>query len=315
MFILKLKSLCSLLIVVFILNNNDLSADTLDKNSTHLTPKSAVFDMHTHYKWSQAEVTTPEQALAFLDAEKISYAVVIGKPTEYALKLKRLAPERIIAFYGPYKDPMDWLLWQRKEELLPKVEAALKSGTYQGIGEVHIIGGGFAKRFDEVVVLNGFLELAFKYDVPVMIHTEFSKPNYMLKICKRHLKSKIIWAHAGAILQPAQVDEVMRQCPNVWSGMAARDPWRYVNNQHTDENGQLLPEWKALLIKYADRFMVGSDTVWPVENLDSWSEADTGWQELGRFWTFHRSWLAQLPNDVAVKIQRENAMTLFKFLE
>ena len=97
--------------------------------------------------------------------------------------------------------------------------------------------------------------------------------------------------------------------------MAARDPWRYINNQHTDANGQLLAEWKALMIKYADRFMVGSDTVWPVENLDSWNEADTGWQELGRFWRFHRSWLAQLPDDVALKIQRDNAMQLFKVLE
>jgi len=269
--------------------------------------------MHTHYKWSQAEVTSPKQAIAFLDDEHISHAVVIGKPKDYALKLKRLAPKRIIAFYGPYKNAMDWFLWQRKEELLPKVEAALKNGEYQGIGELHIIGGGFSKRFNQAKVLNGLLELSHKYDVPIMIHTEFSKPNYMLLICQRHPKSKIIWAHAGAILKPQQVDDVMRQCPNVWSGMAARDPWRYVNNQHTDENGALLPEWKALMIKYADRFMVGSDTVWPIENLDSWNEADTGWQELSRFWTFHRSWLQQLPDTVAQKIQRENAMKLFGF--
>jgi len=308
MFSFKLKRVLSCLIIIISLCNLKLSADSSLPN----IEKSAVFDMHTHYKWSQAEATTPEQALTFLDAENVSHAVVIGKPTEYALKLKRLAPKRIVAFYGPYKNSMDWFLWQRNEGLLPKVEAALESGEYQGIGEVHIIGGGFAKRLDTAVVLNGFLKLAEKYEVPIMIHTEFSKPNYMLKICQSHPKSKIIWAHAGAILQPSQVDEVMSQCPNVWSGMAARDPWRYINNQHTDESGKLLPEWKALMIKYANRFMVGSDTVWPVENLDGWSEADTGWQELSRFWRFHRGWLAQLPNDVAAKIQRENAMRLFK---
>ena len=63
-------------------------------------------------------------------------------------------------------------------------------------------------------------------------------------------KSKIIWAHAGAVLKAKYVDEVMQKCPNVWSGMAARDPWRYVNNQHTDENGKLVPAWKALFLKY-----------------------------------------------------------------
>ncbi len=304
----NLKFILSLGFLFLVLGSNNLTAKSL-------VDKQAVFDMHTHYKWSQAEVTTPEQALAFLDVENISHAVVIGKPTEYALKLKRLAPKRIVAFYGPYKDSMDWFLWQRKVNLLPKVEAALQSGDYQGIGEVHIIGGGFAKRLDSAEVLNGFLKLAHKYDVPMMIHTEFSQPNYMLDICQRHPKSKIIWAHAGAILTPKQVDTVMSQCPNVWSGMAARDPWRFINNQHTDETGKLLPEWKTLLIKYADRFMVGSDTVWPVENLDSWNEADTGWQELSRFWTFHRGWLAQLPDDVAIKIQRVNAFKLFKIDE
>lgn len=271
-----------------------------------------VFDMHTHYKWSQVGVTTPEQALEFLDKESISHAVVIGKPAEYALKLKRLAPKRIIAFYSPYRDSMDWFLWQRKEELLPIVEAALKSGDYQGIGELHIIGGGFASKLDTSLVLNGFLKLAVKYDVPVMIHTEFSRPKYMLAICEHHPNSKIIWAHAGAVLKPEHVDEVMQKCENVWSGMAARDPWRYVGNPHTDENGKLFPHWKALILKYPDRFLVGSDTVWPVDQLDSWSVADTGWQELGRFWTFHRSWLAQLPDDVAAKIKRDNAMKLFK---
>ena len=293
-----------LIFIFSVLSSSSVDANELDSNND-------VFDMHTHYKWSQEQVTTPEEALAFMDAEDISHAVVIGKPADFALRLKRLAPKRIVAFYSPYRDSMDWFLWQRKETLLPKVEAALKSGDYQGIGELHIIGGGFAKRLDTGVVLNGFLKLALQYDVPVMIHTEFSKPNYFLAICQRHLKSKIIWAHAGAILKPHHVDEVMSQCPNVWSGMAARDPWRYVNNQHTDVKGKLLAEWKSLMLKYPNRFMVGSDTVWPVDELDSWHTADTGWQELGRFWTFHRSWLGQLPDDVANKVKRENAMALF----
>ena len=312
MFILKLTTTLVLILIVFLFKNNQLSADEKDSQSINTPDNHAVFDMHTHYKWSQANVTTPEQALAFMDAEAISHAVVIGKPTEYALKLKRLAPKRIVAFYGPYRDSMDWLLWQRKESLIPKVETALASGEYQGIGELHIIGGGFAKTKDKSVVLKAFLELAAKYDVPIMIHTEFSKPSYMLAICEAHRKSKIIWAHAGAILQPADVDVVMSKCPNVWSGMAARDPWRYVDNQHTDENGKLFPEWKALMLKYPNRFMVGSDTVWPVDEIDSWHTADTGWQELGRFWDFHRSWLAQLPTDISLKIKRENAMSLFK---
>jgi hypothetical protein len=271
-----------------------------------------VFDMHMHYKWSQKEVTSPEDAVAALAENNIAHAVVIGKPAENALLLKKLAPDKVIAIFSPYRDSQDWFMWQRKESVLVDARKALESGEYQGIGELHIIGGGFARKLDSSTVLNGLLKLVVKHDVPIMIHTEFSRPNYMLAICQRHPQSKIIWAHAGAVLKPEHVDEAMQKCPNVWSGMAARDPWRYVSNPIADEKGVLLPEWKALFLKYPDRFVVGSDTVWPVEQLDSWDEPDSGWQQLGRFWGFHRSWLAQLPDDIAQKIKMDNAMKLFK---
>lgn len=271
-----------------------------------------VFDMHMHYKWSQKEVTSPKEAIRLMDEQNISHAVVIGKPAKLALEIKNLSPNKITAIYSPYRDSQDWYRWQRNEKVLIEAMAALKSGEYDGIGELHIIGGGFARKLESATVLNGLMKLAQQYDVPVMLHTEFSKPNYMLAICKKHPDTKIIWAHAGAILKPVHVDEVMQICPNVWSGMGARDPWRYISNQHTDEKGQLLPEWKALFLKYPDRFMVGSDTVWPVEQLDSWDEPDTGWQQLGKFWGFHRSWLGQLPKEVADKLMHKNALKLFK---
>jgi hypothetical protein len=104
---------------------------------------------------------------------------------------------------------------------------------------------------------------------------------------------------------------VLSRCGNVWGGLGARDPWRFVNNPLTSADDTLLPEWKALLLKYPQRFMVGSDPVWPVDQLDRWDETDTGWQELGRFWEFHRGWLAQLPKPVARQIGCENAVALF----
>lgn len=276
-----------------------------------LQAQDPVFDMHMHYKWNQKEVTSPQDAIRFLDEQSISHAVIIGKPPELALELKKLAPKRITVLYSPYRDSQDWYRWQRNKKVVEEAGRALESGQYKGIGELHIIGGGFASRLDSSSVLHGLMQLAKKYDVPVMLHTEFSRPDYMLAICKKYPDTKIIWAHAGAILKPAHVDQVMSKCPNVWSGMAARDPWRYVDNQHTDTEGNLKPEWKALLLKYPNRFMVGSDTVWPVEQLDSWDEPDTGWQQLGKFWKFHRSWLAQLPEDVANKIKQKNAIDLF----
>jgi len=269
-----------------------------------------VADVHLHYKWSQQDVTTVEAALAVLDAENIVMGVVIGTPAELALQLVRAAPERLVALYSPYRAGGDWQRWAYDPGVVERARTALASGAYHGIGELHLIGG-FAPRLERARVLPALLELAGEYAVPVMLHTEFSRPDMLLELCTRYPDTRILWAHAGAILAPAAVARVLDTCGNVSAGLAARDPWRFVNNPLADPAGRLLPEWRTFLIAYQDRLLLGSDPVWPVEQLDSWDEPDTGWQELGRFWGFHRSWLQQLPPTAARKIGCANAVALF----
>lgn len=43
----------------------------------------------------------PKQALDVLQQAGVERAVVIGIPADLALKLKQLAPERIVLLYGP----------------------------------------------------------------------------------------------------------------------------------------------------------------------------------------------------------------------
>jgi hypothetical protein len=111
------------------------------------------------------------------------------------------------------------------------------------------------------------------------------------------------------------VRQVLEACDNVWAGLAARDPWRFVNHPVTSGDNDLLPAWRELLLAYQERFMVGSDPVWPVEQLDAWDQDDTGWQELGRFWDYHRHWLQGLPSDTARKLRCGNAVQLFRRTE
>ena len=94
--------------------------------------------------------------------------------------------------------------------------------------------------------------------------------------------------------------------------LSARDSWRYVGFPIADEDGRLLPEWEALVLAYPERFMVGSDPVWPVDQSDRWDEPDTGWQELPRFLDFHRTWLSALPAEQANAIRWENARRFFR---
>ena len=275
-----------------------------------LAAQMPVADMHLHYKWSQQEVTTPAEALRLLDAEDIVMGVVIGTPAELALSLVQQAPDRIVAIFSPYREGGDWYRWTHDDSVVARAREALASGDYHGIGELHLLGG-FAPRTGSGSVLHELMTLAATYDVPLLLHTEFSRPDSMLALCRAHPETRIVWAHAGAILPPADVATVLAACGNVWAGLAARDPWRFVDNPITDAAGVLLPAWRALLLRYPGRFMVGSDPVWPVDQLDRWDEADTGWQELTRFWTHHRSWLARLPAAIARRIACENAVAVF----
>jgi predicted TIM-barrel fold metal-dependent hydrolase len=279
--------------------------------ATDLNAQQPVADMHLHYKWSQQDVTSAAQAVEVLADHDIVMGVVIGTPAELALELVRLEPRRIVAIFSPYRIGGDWQRWARDPGVVSRARAALASGAYHGIGELHLIGG-FSPRLEKAAVLQALMQLAGEYDVPIMLHTEFSRPAMMLELCRRYPDTRILWAHAGSILAPPQVAQVLDACSNVWAGLAARDPWRFVNNPIVDTGGRLLPDWQDLLERYPERFMLGSDPVWPVEQMDQWDVPDTGWQELGRFWAFHRQWLRQLPQAVARKIGCENAVAFFR---
>ena len=266
-------------------------------------------DIHTHYKWSQQEVTSPQQVLKTLRENGIALAVVIGTPAGMALEIAALDPARILPVWSPYRIGGDWSRWAYDESVPKRAREALATGRYHGIGELHLIGG-FIPDWRSPVI-SDLIALGIDYDVPLLLHTEFSRNTYLLELCRTHPGLKILWAHVGAILPALAVDKVMQACPNVWTELSARDPWRYVNNPITGDDGALLPEWRSLVERYPDRFLVGSDPVWPVEQLDSWDEPDTGWQEYARFIDFHRLWLDRLPADLAMKIRLLNAYALF----
>ncbi|MBT2970961.1 MAG: hypothetical protein B6D72_19840 [gamma proteobacterium symbiont of Ctena orbiculata] len=268
-------------------------------------------DTHLHWKWNQKEVTEPQQAINILCDNNVALAVVTGTPPELALELQRLAPDIVIPIYGVYHDGIDWSNWYYDNKLVGRVRQALESGHYRGIGELHMISG-FVTDWKNPNI-SGLFELAAEFDVPVLVHTEFSRANYLIGFCSAHPKTRFLWAHAGSVLPPGEVARALRHCTNLSVELSARDPWRHVARRIVDEMGMLKAEWRDLVIAYANRFMIGSDPVWPVERLNPWDEPDTGWQQLSRFLGFHREWLKQLPDEVARKVRYENAMEYFKW--
>jgi hypothetical protein len=80
---------------------------------------------------------------------------------------------------------------------------------------------------------------------------------------------------------------------NLWADLSYRE-------MGIIEANGLNPAWKALLIRHADRFMIGSDT-WETDR----------WHGYAGIIDENRYWLGQLPRDVADKIAHQNGERLF----
>lgn len=268
-------------------------------------------DVHLHYTWNQT-ATSPEAAVAALEAQGVVLAVVMGTPPELALALRRAGGRWVVPFFSPYLTPAMRHTWFRHPEVLDAARRALEGGRYFGLGEIHLVAGLGPVTRRRHPVVDGLLALAVAFDVPILIHTEASSHRHLLPLCRRHPRARILWAHAGGILPPAEVDALLAACANVWVDLAARDPERYVENPIAGRSGRLRPGWRALLEKYPSRFMVGSDPVWPVDERDRWDRDDTGWQRLDRYLGFHRRWLAALPKSLAARVGLHNALAFLR---
>jgi hypothetical protein len=106
--------------------------------------------------------------------------------------------------------------------------------------------------------------------------------------------ARLIWAHTGIGGVPvARVDALFARYPTLMGELSYRPGL-------TCDAGKLCPEWRALLLKYPGRFMIGSDT---------W--VNQRWQYYDELMKGYRVWLGDLPPDVARKIGWDNGASLF----
>jgi predicted TIM-barrel fold metal-dependent hydrolase len=265
-------------------------------------------DIHLHFNWNQEELVAAEQAYQILLEQNIVLAVVFSIPSDNALKLSKLDRQRIIPFFSPYITGYSRDTWFRDPEVLRLAREGLKNKTYAGIGELHVVPGIGPRRDNKI--FQGLLKLAAEYDVPFNIHTEAASYKFLEPICKEHSKVRFLWAHAGGLLEPEHSEGIIKACPNVWIELSAKDPKHY--SGLVDENSRLRKEWKDVITRYPDRFMVGTDPVWKAHQANRWYEADEGWLHYSLFADFHRAWMKELPAEIEQKVRLDNAVRFFK---
>lgn len=263
-------------------------------------------DSHIHYNWDQAELISADDVIAKLKQANVGLTIVASTPSHLALKLREAGGDWVIPFFSPYIHELGKRDWFLDDQVVTQAEAGLRQGLYFGIGEIHFMAG-FAPRPDNKI-FRGLMQLARRYQVPVLIHVDSSNEQYFLNICRAYPDLRLIFAHAGGNLKPRHIDAILRQCANVWVDLSARDPWRY--GGLTDERHLLLPAWRDLILRYPDRFTTGTDAVWRVTRTQSWDQPDDGWDHYQQLYDFHWSWLNDLPSEVRRKIAWENPKRL-----
>lgn len=265
-------------------------------------------DAHIHYNWDHAEIISAEDVVKKLIDANVKLAIVSSTPTHLALELKKAGGNIIVPFFSPYTHELGKRDWYLNKELIQQVEQGLRSGQYQGIGEVHFMSG-FQPSMNNEVFIN-LVRLAISYNVPMLIHIDGGNESLLLQFCQKNPALKIIFAHAGGNLKPPHIKNILHACKNVSIDFAARDPWRY--DGLTNDRGLLLPGWRDLVIAMPDRFITGTDPVWKVTRTQSWDQSDDGWDHYDKLLKYHLTWIDELPTDIQINIRWNNVNSILK---
>ena len=283
-----------------------------------------LFDAHLHYNddacvHAQPDPACPhplEDVLARMQRNGVRGIVANSWPNDgtralaQAREQTRAAGVTVVPFIRLYRDRADYSNWFRDPSIVELVRTELERGTpagpYRGLGEFHLYDsanadGPVARQLMALADEKGLAILAHVDDVAIdmlMAHTpskgRIDSPLGRPKAERGGEGFRLVWAHTGIGGTPvARVDELMARYPLLMGELSYRPGL-------TCEGGQLCPEWRQLLLKYPDRFMIGSDT---------W--VNLRWLYYDELMQAYRTWLGGLPTDVARRIAWGNGARLF----
>jgi predicted TIM-barrel fold metal-dependent hydrolase len=240
-----------------------------------------------HYKRAAWAPFPPDVVLSMMDRNGVSMALVSSSPDEGTIRLWEYAPNRIVPEMRPYTDEVGSSNWTKWEEVGDYIEERVRQYPHEGIGEFHL------HRVDpqDEPLMKRIVALALEKQIPLHVHSDRHPVEYLYTLGP---DLTIIWAHAGMMEPAGVVAQMMAAYPTLYADTSYREM------DILDEQGDINEEWRQLLERFADRFMVGSDT---------W--VNDQWQDYDQLIATHRKWLAHLTPETAKKIAYQNAERLF----
>lgn len=264
-----------------------------------------LFDAHLHYNeeaWNgQAGPHPLEDVLARMQRNGVQAIVANSRPNDGTKALAEARTQThaagvtVVPFIRLYRNRADYSSWFQDESIYAMVQAEFARGTaagpYRGIGEFHLYdsanaNGPVAEKLMQFAEQNGLAVLAHVDDVAIDL------------LLAHAPKTRLIWAHTGIGGTPvARVEALLAKYPQLTGELSYRPGL-------TCDEGRLCSEWRALLLKYPTRFLIGSDT-WVNQRWLYYDDLMRG----------YRRWLGDLPPTVARRIGWDNGAALFLTLK
>lgn len=266
--------------------------------------RGPLFDTHLHYNQEAWNGDTgpypPAEALARFQRNDVRAIIANSRPnagtqTLAASRETRAAGVRVVPFVRLYRNREDYSNWFRDETIYDMVQAELARGTpsgpYRGLGEFHLYDSADANG----PVAKKLIVLAEQRQLAVLAHVDdVAIDLLMANAPSKGRDLRLIWAHTGIGGAPIErVQALLERYPLLMGELSYRPGL-------TCGDGTLCPEWRALILKYPGRFVIGSDT-WVNQRWSAYDEIMRG----------YRTWLADLPPDVAQRVAWGNAAALF----
>jgi hypothetical protein len=246
-----------------------------------------IFDAHLHYNWEPTPFFSLEQVVALFREHRVTGILATSRPNDGTRALVAAKPEGlwVVPFIRPYRVRADIGSWFGDPMIYELVQEEFKRGFYRGIGEFHISGRAAANEWVKKTV-----DFAVANDLFLHAHADDEAVEILMS---HNPKARIVWAHTGFGLDTKRVTAMLAKYPALWGELSYR-------SGIVDDAGKLTAEWRALLRRFPDRFLLGSDT---------W--INQRWAAYGDIMAGYRAWLVQLPPDVAHRIAHGNAKRLF----
>ena len=259
-----------------------------------------LFDAHLHYN-DEAQSPHPlPDVLARMKRNGVQAIIANSRPNDgtKALASSPLAREvgvTVVPFVRLYRNRADYDNWFRDDSIYEMVQAELARGTaagpFRGIGEFHLYDSNNANG----PVARKLMALAEEKNLAVLAHVDDAAIDLLMaNTPSKGQKVRLIWAHTGiGGASVERVDQLFARYPLLMGELSYRPGL-------TCDDGKLCPAWRALLLKYPGRFMIGSDT-WVNQRWLYYDELMKG----------YRAWLGDLPVEVARGIAWGNGASLF----